>query len=232
MTTPLHAQQSSEDARSSKTLRIIAFSAIFLAAAPHLFLQFPHALLLAGQDRAWIGLSIWAPLALAATALLTDTSLQGRFDHSNSISPAVRTAASVLVPLGVIAVLVQLHFQPPFLGRPIGWEKSVLMAMGMYGVIQALESIFWQGLIQHRILQNSSPIIRIVLVTALGLALWLPFTVSTGFAVAMKTYLLDFGLIALAGATLFELGLKTRSVMLARVLMGIGYAWAYHNLFF
>ncbi len=231
MTTQLQNPQSSEDASASKSLRIVAFSAIFLAALPHLFLQFPHALLQAGQERAWIGLSVWAPLALAATALLTDTSLQGRFNRPN-ISSAVRTAAAVLMPLAVIAVLVQLHFNPPFLGRPFGWEKSVIMAMGMYATVQALESIFWQGLIQHRVLHNSSPVIRIVLVTVLGLALWLPFTVSTGFAVGASTYLLDFGLISLVGAVLFELGLKTSSVMLARVMMGLGYGWAYHNVFF
>src|SRR5690349_12312100 len=127
MTTQLQDKQSSDDARASKTLRIVAFSAIFLAAIPHLFLQFPHALLMSGQDRAWIGLSVCAPLALAATALLTDTSLEGRFERPN-ISAAIRTAAAVLIPLSVVAVLVQLHFQPPFLGRPLGWEKSVLMA--------------------------------------------------------------------------------------------------------
>lgn len=231
MTSELQDNKTSDIAYASKALRTVAFSAVLLAAIPHFFLEFPHLLLDAGQKRAWIGLTVWAPLALAATALLTDTSLLSRFERPK-ISIDVRIATAVLLPLAIVAVLVQLHFKVPFLGRPLGWEKSVVMAMAMYGSVQALNAIFWQGLIQHRIFNASSPAIRVVLVTLLSMVIWIPFTVSTGFADAAQTYLLDYGLIALAAAILFELGLTTRAVMFSRALMGIGYVWAYHNVFF
>lgn len=231
MTTQLQNHPNSAAEMSPKTLRMVACVAFLIAAVPHSFLQFPHLLLAAGQNRAWIGLSIWAPLMLAAAALMTDTSLQGHFERAR-ISSTLRTAAAVLLPLGVITILVQLHFQLPFLGRPVHWQSSVLFAMGLYGTTQALETIFWQGLVQHRLLQDATPASRVFLVTILNIALWLPFAISTGFADAASTYLLDFGLIGLSCALLFELGLQTRYVMLGRALMGIGYAWAYHNLFF
>lgn len=231
MTSQLQDHKENTGEISPKTLRMVACAAFLIAAVPHSFLQFPHLLLNTGQTRAWIGLSAWAPLMLAATALLTDTSLRGRFERPE-ISPALRTAAAVLLPLGVITILVQLHFKPPFLGRPLGWETSVLFAMALYGATQALETLFWQGLIQNRLLNQTEPFVRILAVTALNVALWLPFVISTGFADAANTYLLDFGLIALAGVILFELGIQTRYVMLARALMGVGYAWAYHTLFF
>ncbi|MBA2662462.1 MAG: hypothetical protein H0U74_09230 [Bradymonadaceae bacterium] len=212
-------------------LWLFAAGAILVAAAPHFFLAFPFQFFKEGQTQAWLGMSVWAPSLLAAAALFVETSLRGQFARPQ-IAQTTRAAAAILVPMAVVAVLVHLHFRPPFFGYTLGWLQPVLIAIALYGFVQGLEALFWQGLLQHRVMRDSAPALRVGVLSVLNVAVWLPFARSTGLDEALSTYLLDFGLIALASAVLFELGLQTRYVMLSRALMGAGFAWAYHTVFF
>lgn len=232
--TQTHALASTPD---RKKLTWFAVAAVIGAAAPHLFLSHPHELYRLGEQQAWIGMTVWAPAFLAAVALFFETGLRGHVVRP-AVDAAARTAAAVLVPMVVTAVLVSLRHTPDWI--PATWLRSLVPAMALYGFVHAVEALFWQGFVQSRVLgaeaaapgaEAGATLVRVLTVTVGTALVWLPFAQSTGLEAALGGYVLDAALIGLATAALFELGIETRWCMLARGAMGAGLAWAYMNVF-
>jgi hypothetical protein len=214
---------------STGKLALLTAVAIAIAAAAHFFLNYPTDFIAEGQRRAWLGLTIWAPALLAAFALFMEVSLTER--NRPPINPIHAAAAAVLVTLAAASALIGLHIETDY-WRPVTWAKSVATAAALYVTVFALGTLFWQGIVQKRLLATLPAPTRPLLTAALGLLLWLPFAPRTGWDTALTTYLLDYTILYLALAILFELGLQLRWVIAASTLIALAYTWGHQGIFY
>lgn len=215
---------------STGRLAALVAAGIAIAGMAHFFLDLPIDFLKDGQGRAWMGLTIWAPSLLAALALFMEVGLKDRLEVSR-ISDQIRAAGAVLIPLAALALLAHLHLEPDY-WRPVNWKESLLFAAALHTGVFVVGVLFWQGLVQRQLLAEMSPLMRVPLTAALGLLVWVPFIVQTGWERAVEGYLLDYGILYLACALIFELGLQVRFVMVGAAIIGIGYTWAHQGLYF
>ncbi|MFU8806283.1 MAG: hypothetical protein ACNA8W_20905 [Bradymonadaceae bacterium] len=208
----------------------LVIAAIAVASGAHFFLDLPTDFLREGRRDAWLGLSVWAPSLLASVALFMEVGLKDQLPHKG-LSDQLKAGAAVLLSLGAAVLLIHFHIQPDY-WRPSTWMESVLIAAALHTALFMMGVLFWQGLVQGRLFVHLNPFVRAPLTALLGLVVWAPFIVQTGWERAASGYLLDFAIIYFALALIYELGLQVRFVMGCVVVMALGYTWAHQGLYF
>jgi hypothetical protein len=205
----------------------LVLGALVVAALPHLFLQTPLGFYLEANVNGWLGLTIWAPTFLAAIALFVGA------EANAGTQPLIanidmRAAAAVAIPIAAIAVLAWLNFEGY---QHVGDWSDLGLAMLVYAGIFSVGTFFWQGLLQHVVLRNSPQLVRAFVVAAAGAALWLPFLANHPFSKVGEP-MLEYAVVYLGLALLFELGLTVMACAGVGLLLGVGYAWAHQMVFF
>lgn len=201
--------------------------ALFLAAAPNLF----------GADLLFrdtyfgylaFGSTLWASAFLAAFAILAEVGSKDRVVNAWSADDDARsgfctTALMVgLVSIGMPMLRYGGHIPPP----------SVFRAMILFGATFALGTIFWQGLLQGRLLaglghSTSARFLRIFIVSAVAALLQLShlFTYESSL---LALRIRDFFIIYLVVALFYEQGYAHKRCAEVAALLGAVYALANH----
>lgn len=206
----------------------IALGAMIAAALPHFFLQTPLGFYGEGNVNGWLGLTVWGPTFLAAVALFIGADATARVEAPLVDNADLRMAAATSVPVLVLAALCVLNFD----GYQHIGDWSVLgLAMLVYGGIFAVSTFFWQALVQRVVLDGWPSLVRPVIMTAFGAALWLPFLAGHPWADVSES-LLEYAIIYFGVALLYEMGLSVFACAGAALVMGVGYAFAHQMTFF
>lgn len=213
---------------STRMATWLALGALCAAAAPHFFLDPPLAFYDAGNTNAWLGLTVWSPTFLSAIALFAGVDAGATVERPLVAQADVRLAAAVATPIAVLAALAALRFDGY---QHVGSWSTLGLAMIVYGGVFAVGCFFWQGLLQRRVLAGLPGALRPLVVAALGAALWLPFLAGHPWAEISST-LVEYTIVYVAVAILFELGLSVFGCMAVALLMGVAWAWAHQMTFF
>lgn len=159
-----------------------------------------------------VALGTWAvaPCTFAAVALLLGgVESKSRREYPFSSTQCQMLAA--LLPLFALATIAALR--EPLVSAPEGWMSGLLPVSLAVGAGLALCALFWQGVVQLRLPDSWPGILRVVAVTALSSAIWLPFVVQDAAADGDILLWIDLVILAATAAIIFELGMSTRVVV-------------------
>ncbi len=223
----------SEDAPSQPPVArgraaVVAVLAWLVAAAPHFFLDTPLGFYAQQNLDAWLGLTVWAPTFLGAIALFMGADAGARTPRPLVHSLDVRLAAAVAAPVVGAAALAAVEFDGY---QHVGPWSKIGLAMAVYAGVFAVGCLYWQGIVQRRVLAGVPAVVRAVVVAAAGAALWLPFVIGhswSSIAPTLAEYAIVYGLVAV----LFEFGLSVLACMAVALVLGIGWAWAHQMVFY
>lgn len=213
---------------SRRTATWLALGALAVAAAPHFFLETPLAFYEQPNLSAWLGLTIWSPALLAAAAIFAGVVPNAGVERPVFDSVDARMAAAVAAPIAVLIALGLANFDG--YQHVISWSR-LSAAMAVYAGVFAVGTFFWQGLLQHRVLQQWPRPARLVAVAAAGAAVWLPFLTHQPWE-NVGGLLFEHALIYLTLALIFEFGLPVYALMGSAALMGVAFAFAHQMTFF
>lgn len=225
---PSAAAPELEAGPSPKALWAIALLAIVAAAAPHFFFPPPLRLHMQSVMQGYFGIAVWAPAILASVAFFVGTDLGTRLPSSHD--PTLRTVALVLAPIAyavALAAVLERYWSDMETMRPWG---ELLTALPMFAALHGLLAIFWQGLVQRRLLIDWPRPARWLTVVALELCIWAPFLVQAPQDF-LGRLLPAMGLQAAIAAGLYEAGAPTWAAVLVRAIMGLAFVWFQQVMF-
>ena len=210
--------------RDRELAGMIGVAAIVVAAAPHAFFRPPLQLHASGEFDGFFGIAAWAPAILAGVAFFFGVEFSSRREDAPPLSGAAR-GTIVMVSLVVLAVVLAQVFEQKWVDmaglRPWG---ELRVALPMYAGLFALQSLFWQGYVQHRALSGLGRGVRLI-ATALAPALvLLPFLLNAE-AQAVLTLIAVTTLGHAAVAALFEAGFAVRACMAVAAVYGAMFIW-------
>lgn len=201
---------------------MVAVVALIAAMVPHFFFATPLKLHMHGEFQLWVAISVWAPAMLAAGGFFD----AGSF--SDSLDPGPLEAFKLPILVGApFAFLALVAFQYGTLWTDLPrrpWDE-LRYALPLYALLWALLSVYWQGLVQHRLLRDSSAPVRVGLVVAGNVVVGLPFLLNVGMSELLAGYISPVALAAFLAALAFEAGAKVRSVMLLNAFFGMMFIW-------
>ncbi len=198
--------------------------------AIHGIFDSPWDLLYQGDGMRAAGTWAIAPCVLAALAILIGgVELRSRRPLENQQAGFIAPAAALL-PLIALVILAVLR-EPSSL-RPEDWIGHLLPIALAVGVALALSSLFWQGAVQMQLGKSWPAPARVLMVSALGSLIWLPFWLgTTTFAIDGAALWLDLTLVLMVAAILHELGLTTRIIAALSFFMGAAGIFIHHAPF-
>ncbi len=200
----------------------VAAAAIIAAMVPHFFFTTPLELHMLGNMKEWLAIAIWAPAMLAGAGFFDAGEFSDSFDRPQWES--LRRIALVMAPF-VFMLIVGMQYKPLWTDMPRRPWDELAQAVPLYGGMWALTAVYWQGLVQHRLLADKSAALRIATIVVGHLVILAPFVLHTGLEVALTGYLLSSVVAALLAAGLFELGASVRAIMVVNGLMGMTYVF-------
>lgn len=214
---------------NSKMQALIVLAAMVVAAAPHAFFAPPLQLHMEGALDGFYGISSWAPAILGGLAFFFGVEFGAkRADAGLSVAARGTLLAVLLVVLAIVTAEVFESKWVQMAGlRP--WEE-LRVALPMYAGLFALQSLFWQGFVQHRAAAPLSPALRVVVATLLPALLYLPFLLH-GTTDAVLALTAVAALSHLAAALLYEAGFAVRACMAASALYGLMFIWFQQAMF-
>lgn len=203
---------------------MITVAAIVVAAAPHAFFRPPLQLHASGEFDGFYGIAAWAPAILAGVAFFFGVEFGARRRDAKPMSGAAR-GTLVTVLLVMLAVVLAQVFEPKWVEmsglRP--WDE-LRVALPMYAGLFALQSLFWQGYVQHRTLSGLGRGPRLVAATLLPALVLMPFMLNA----PTPSVLTLIGVTTLghaATAALFEAGFAVRACMAVAAVYGAMFIW-------
>ncbi len=209
---------------NSKKTTLVAFAALFVAAAPHFFFPTPIFLKSIGNMNGFYGIAIWPAAVLAGTAFMLGVDFVKRSSDRWSKN---HNANAICAVLGLILFFVGYSYA--FAGNYPVVTKSrpsfLMTALFMFMGLRALEALFTHGILQGEVLAaGQNKVLRIAISVVAVAAIYCGFFFQT----ENTSTSLYFGAIVaetLFGALLFELGLPLYSVVLTRALCGGIFIW-------
>ena len=176
----------------------------------HGFLTPPWEVLTPGEEMVALGTWAVAPCTLAALALLVgNVDLSSRRPHPFGREYCEMVAA--LLPLVILALIAAMR--DPATGLPDDWATQLLPVALIAGVGFALVVLWWQGVVQPRMPDHWPVVMRVFVATAAAAAIWIPFWAQTEPSADGGALWFDMALISAVAATLHELGISTRLIM-------------------
>lgn len=201
---------------------LVAGLALIAAMVPHFFFTTPLDLHMYGDMDAWIAIAVWAPSMLAGAGFFDAGEFGDAFERRSL--ERLRVAALAATPF-LYLLIVAILFKPYWTGMPrVPWDE-LMLAVPLFAGTWALMAVYWQGLVQHRLLADKSPALRVSLIAVGHLVVFGPWVMHTGLEAAVTGYLSAITLAGLIGAVIFELGSSVRAVMLVNALMGAAFIW-------
>lgn len=207
--------------RSSKAQWAVALGAVAVAAAPHAFFPPPLHLHMRGHLDGFYGISLWAPAILAGVAFFFGVEMGARCDVDKERWPSGTRATFLVIAFIVYIVALAASFEFYEL-VPRDVSPTLGFTMLMYGGLWALESIFWQGFLQHRVSTELPSWRRILNGTVLPVLIVLPFGLSDAPVGGM---ILASALSHFIAATSFELGYRVLVCMAIHGALGVLFIW-------
>ena len=212
------AQETDNDTR---TTAIAASVGILVAALPHAFFPPPLHLHMIGHVDGFYGIAVWAPAILAGVAFFFGVEF-GAHRPPDEVRATPERRAAILAVACVVYVVALAEAFGLYDLAPAQTPADLPLVMAMYAGLWAIESLFWQGVLQHHVLARRSSGARVLAVTVLPVLVLAPFAISGEavgamlFAVALARYI---------AALAFELGSRVLSCMLLSAALGALFIW-------
>ena len=211
-----------EAKHSTSTAWFIAIAGTMIAAGPHAVFPPPLELHMAGDMQGWLGISVWAPAILAGIAFFFGVEFGARIDRDR-IAPSTAAAATIGIILAQIVYFAMLFEQGWTDMGPLTPWGELERALPLYAALGALQTLFWQGYVQHRAATHLATGPRVAAVAALNTAIYLPFFLTAPDAAPML--LAALGVEAVLAATVFELGVPVWATAIVRAIGAAGFIW-------
>lgn len=201
--------------------------AIIAAAAPNYFFTTPFRLHIDGLSKGFYGLSIWGPSILAAAAFFSGV------DYFDRLRPKQKSldAMTIIAPL-LWFVFVATWFPGYWTNITTPPWDVLIKVMPLYAGLFAIQVLFFQGLLQQKILGHRHRYLRAFVPGLVAAAIWLP---CVRHMVDMETSFYEFLLPAfvhqsiLSGMT--ESGATNLRVMIVAAIMGAAWVWFQQGIF-
>jgi len=213
---------------TSKSSWVVAAVAWIAAIGPHFFFSNPLELHMRGDMESWIAIAVWSPAMLAAAGFFDAGEFSDAFDRSELAR--FRAMALVAVPFAVM-FLVSSQYRPLWTDMPRRPWDELATALPLFAGLWALTSVYWQGLVQLRLLSSLSPVARVAIVVVAHASIVTPFALHTGIGPAVQGYITSYAVAGLLTAVVFELGASVRATMLIHGILGAMYIWFQQAVF-